>query len=139
MNDDSIDEILSLKRRAEALRNNDKFERALDVLDEVINRLENLKLTAAGDEQMLNKINSGLADTHGMKGGVYRRLKNYHAALNEYRNGVELETKDTLSTYNLGNEIVLSIMLRESSLDDEFMRHRLSTAIDRLEKQMRQV
>jgi len=56
-----------LKRRAEALRNNDNSS-AHGLLDEVI-IVWKIEINSRRDEQMLNKINSGLADTHGMKVG----------------------------------------------------------------------
>lgn len=136
MNNMSIDEVLSLKRRAVALRNNEMYIRALDILDDAIKQLEVLRAGASDDERLSNILRSELADTYGMKGGIYRRLEYPKKALINYSKGAELEMNSTLSTYNLGNKILLSIMLGDSRVDEESTRTNLHTAINKLKQQV---
>jgi tetratricopeptide (TPR) repeat protein len=135
MINDPLDEVMALKQKAVVLRNRNKLELSLAVLDEAVSRLEVMRVEPGQAPHLQASILSELADTYGMKGGVNRRLGDLKTALAEYRAGLENEGPNTPSTYNLGNEIVLSITLGEARLDDPELRARMEEAVRRLKAQ----
>lgn len=132
---DPLDEIVALKQRAVALRNRDKLELALAVLDEAEERLEQLLADPLIDPGRRAALTTELADTHGMKGGVNRRRRRLEEALDEYDAGARMEGSEATTTYNLGNSIVLSLVLGRQRLDDPLLQERTASIVQRLEKQ----
>ncbi len=123
-----------LKRKAAALRNRGKLERALNTLDNVIEEIKRLLKVKEVDSGLALEMRRELTDSYGMKGGVYRRINDLNAALNEYEKGYELEKSDQHSTYNLSNTITLGICLGKTSPADAEMQKRLEKVITPLEK-----
>lgn len=136
MNVDPLDEIVALKQRAVALRNRDKLDAALQVLDQAEERLEALLAEPALDRERRAKLAAELADTHGMKGGVNRRRRRLDEALDEYEAGAVVEGSEATTTYNLGNSIVLSLVLGRATLDDALLRERIDSIVQRLQRQV---
>ena len=136
-----LNEIEELKSRATALRNRGLFERALTDLDRAIEALKSLREEKDLDSRLKIDVCAELADTYGMKGGIYRRLadeakadktkaQEYKTkALTEYRKGLEIEKIDQQSTYNLSNVITLEITEEHIPPADPEMRRMLDDAI----------
>lgn len=135
MNLDPLDEIVALKQKAVALRNRDKLDAALEVLEQAEEKLEALLAEPALDRERRAKLAAELADTHGMKGGVNRRRQRLDEALDEYEAGAKVEGSEATTTYNLGNSIVLSLVLGRATLDDALQRERIASIVDRLQRQ----
>jgi tetratricopeptide (TPR) repeat protein len=130
-----LDEELAMKQEAEVLRSRGKYDDALDLLREIIDRLKAKCANFAHDESACRDICAELADTYGMIGGVYRRKQDLPAALAAYQAGREEEKKDESSTYNLGNVIMLKIMLEQASPQATDLKQEIETVIGRLERQ----
>lgn len=135
MGDDRVDEVLTLKRKASALRNRERYDAALGTLDEALQRLHELEAKAGGDQYLRTLVQTELADTMGMKGGVHRRRNDLEAALAAYKAGLDAEGPDSKSTYNLGNTVLLSILLKPSSIDDGSLDDTIATLLQRLQGQ----
>lgn len=135
MNIDPLDRIRELKQQAVVHRNRDKLDLALSVLDEAESRLESLLADPDLDAERQALLSSELADTHGMKGGVQRRRQRLAEALSEYEAGAAVEGTEATTTYNLGNTVVLSLVLGRSALDDVLTRDRIDRMVERLERQ----
>lgn len=134
MPDPRLTEARVLKGKATALRNRGEFKRALDALDEAIRMLE----TQLPDyEQMIinkKELRAELADTYGMKGGLFRRLDKLDFALAAYAMGARIEESDNLSTtYNRSNVITLSITAKGLRPTDPEIRRLLVDVIQQLE------
>jgi tetratricopeptide (TPR) repeat protein len=127
-------EVRALKARATALRNRGQFERAQEALDRAIHILEALRGEPA-TPAVAKEIRAELADTHGMKGGIFRRAGNLAEALGAYRRGREIEVQDLESTYNLSNTITLSITQERQSPEDPRIRADLARVIELLQVQ----
>jgi tetratricopeptide (TPR) repeat protein len=137
MIEEKLEALRALKKEATVLRNLGEFDGALSMLDEVIGELEKLQAEQDIDPADATKVRVEMADTWGMKGGVYRRfedpLKNAEA-LAAYKQGRKIEQIDGKSTYNLTNTITLRITLGETSPTDSEMRDDLQIAIADLER-----
>ena len=134
--DERLDEIKKLKRRGTAFRNLDSFEEALKVFDKAIEELKQVLHSESLQEREQRLVRTELADTYGMKGGVYRRMRevpnHLSLALQQYRKGLKIERQDQQSTYNASNVITLSIMQEgKSPLNGE-----LQQDLDRVIKQL---
>jgi tetratricopeptide (TPR) repeat protein len=127
-------EVRALKARATALRNRGQFERAQEALNRAIRVLEGLR-DAPETPAAAKEIRAELADTHGMKGGIFRRAGSLVEALAAYRRGREIEVQDQESTYNLSNTITLSITQERQSPEDPGIRADLARVIDLLQAQ----
>ena len=130
-----LGEILELKQRAAALRDRQRYDVALRTLDEALNRLESMRVDATDDLQLQSMIQTELADAHGMKGGVFRRMGNPTAAMEEYGEGVAIEGAEGQGTYNLSNHIMLSLTLAHERLDSSAMQERIERLLERLKRQ----
>lgn len=135
MDNDPLSEVLKLKEKASALRNRERYDAALQALGEAERRLHALLTAAAGDERLLALVRAELGDTLGMKGGVHRRRNELEAALADYQAGVRAEGADSKSTYNLGNAVLLSILLQPSSIDDGTLHETIDVLLQRLRAQ----
>lgn len=123
-----------LKSRVRALTNRGLYQPALERLDSIVDLLRGaIDEHDPRDTESLGELQSELADTLGMKGGILRRDGRASEALKAYREGLESEAPD--STYNLSNEIVLSVVLGDTALDDPGMQQRLQRVITKLEGQ----
>jgi tetratricopeptide (TPR) repeat protein len=134
MDDPRQAEARMLKRKATALRNRGEFKRALEALDQAIRVLETQRQD--GEPMSINEkeVRAELADTHGMRGGLFRRMGEYDAALAAYTKGSEIEASDNLSTtYNRSNVITLSITSKKLALTDQTIRAYLASVIGLLE------
>jgi hypothetical protein len=81
-----------------------------------------------------SEIRAELADTYGMKGGIFRRMGDLAAALTAYKEGGEIGENDNLpSTYNRSNIISLSFMGIGMKPTDPEMRKRHADVIRQLE------
>lgn len=132
---DPFEGVMSLKQNATALRNRRHFDEALKVLDEAMQGLARMRREARGDERLMALIRAELADTHGMKGGIHRRRNDLAAALADYQAGVDTEGPDSTSTYNLGNLVLLSILLSPQRIDDGSLADEVGTLLRRLDEQ----
>jgi exonuclease VII small subunit len=132
---DPLEEVLMLKQKATALRNRERFDSALAVLDESVQRLEAMKVEAGADDRLKALVQAELADTHGMKGGINRRRNDPAAALADYQAGLAAEGPDSKNTYNLGNIVQLSILLEPQRIDDGSLDGQIATLLERLEDQ----
>lgn len=123
-----------LKSKATALRNRGEFKRALDALDEAIKVLETQRLDYEPMAINEKEVRAELADTHGMKGGIFRRMGKYDDALAAYTMGAGIEERDNLSTtYNRSNLIALSITAKGLAPTDQAIRTHLASVIGHLE------
>ena len=133
---DPLDRIRELKQQAVVHRNRDKLDLALRVLDEAESRLESLLADPTLDAERRAQLKAELADTHGMKGGVQRRRQRLDDALGEYEAGAAVEGTESTTTYNLGNTVLLSLVLGRASLDDAQTQQRIAAMVSRLERQV---
>jgi len=85
------------------------------------------------------EVRAELADTFGMKGGVYRRENKLAEALSAYKKGLELEKQGGTSTYNLGNVIAPSIAQDGLSPEAQPLSDYLARGIEVLSKATRSV
>lgn len=131
-----LEEARALKKKATALRNRGQFERAKDALDEAIRILEAVVAEQADSDVTGKEVRAELADSHGMKGGVLRRMHALDAALEAYKAGRKVEKQDNLSTYNLSNVITLSILHEQRSPRDPALHADLQAAIQHLRQEV---
>lgn len=137
MLEERLEELRARKKEATVLRNLGEFDDALTIFDEVIEQLEQMRTEDDVDPGDAAEIRTELADTFGMKGGVYRRFDNpprLEDALSEYKKGRAIEKIDGKSTYNLTNTITLRITLGEALPTDSDMRDDLKVATEKLEQ-----
>ena len=104
-----LEAVRALKSRATAERNRGRLNRAQQRLDEAVVALQQMCADTTLDGRSRREVRAELADTFGMKGGVYRRENKLVEALSAYKQGLELEEEGGTSTYNLGNVIALNI------------------------------
>ena len=130
-----LGEVIDLKQKATALRDRQRYDAALRILDEAVGRLESMRSNATDDLQLQSMIRAELADAHGMKGGVFRRMDNLASALDEYSQGLAIEGADGQGTYNLSNHITLSLTLGRERLASGAMQERIERLLDRLKRQ----
>ena len=128
----TLDEIRNVKLWAIAMRNLSDFDSATKLLDDASAALERMR-TNPGPGTVA-EIRVELADTYGMKGGVYRRQNRLHDAFGEYKKGREIEKLDGQSTYNLSNVIALGVTEEGISPLDPGMKADIETAIAELKK-----
>src|ERR1700730_18009845 len=101
MADPRLAEAQALKRRATALRNRGEFKRALETLDEAIRVLKTQRPGYEPTPIDPREVRAELADTYGMKGGIFRRAGELDSALAAYTTGAGIEETDNLpATYN---------------------------------------
>jgi len=131
---DKLERIRELKRRATAFRNRKKYKESLQLLDTAIADLKDLQKAEDIDEHEAQAVRAELADTYGMKGGVYRRIPELNRALAEYRCGMQIEDLDKQSTYNASNVITLSISQEHKAPSDPDLSEHLHRVIDDLEQ-----
>jgi tetratricopeptide (TPR) repeat protein len=129
-----LKEARDLKEDATASRNLEEYDEAQKTLDEAIALLSSQMEEIGWSALTAKDIRTELADTFGMKGGVFRRSGNIAEALNAYRKGQSLEDIDKESTYNLSNVIALSITADRRSPNDPALRKDIESAIERLER-----
>ncbi len=129
-------EARALKKRATPLRNRGQLDRALETLDRAIQLLESLRAEPDLTQVLAKEVRAELADTFGMKGGIFRRAGDLDAALTAYSTGREMEIQDGQSTYNLSNVITLSITQKGLSPTDPAIRTDLKRAIEHLETEI---
>lgn len=134
MADPRLIEARTLKRKATALRNRSEFKRAQETLDEAIRVLTTQRQDYEPTLTDAKEVLAELADTHGMKGGNFRRTGELDAALQAYAAGAEIEVSENLSTtYNRSNVITLSITAKELSPMGDAIRKHLASVIGHLE------
>jgi tetratricopeptide (TPR) repeat protein len=136
MAESGLDQARDLKKKATALRNRGQYDRAQQTLDEAVKLLSALLEGGELPAREAKEIRAELADTFGMKGGVFRRAGNLSAALAAYREGREVEKIDQESTYNLSNVITLSVTQNERSLNDPTLREDVARAIEHLKREV---
>jgi tetratricopeptide (TPR) repeat protein len=105
----------------------------LSTLDQAIRELNALQAESNVTESLAKEIRGEIADTFGMKGGVYRRKQELQNALDAYKKGRAIENIDKQSTYNLSNVITLSITFEGRSPTESDLREDIQHAIKHLE------
>ncbi|MBK9361815.1 MAG: hypothetical protein IPM99_12100 [Rubrivivax sp.] len=133
---DPLQDIRELKQQAVALRNRDRLEAALEALERAESALEGLLAEPDLDPERRQQLAAELADTHGMKGGVQRRRQHMDEALSEYQAGAAVEGAEATTTYNLGNSVLLSLVLGRTTLNDAKTREDIDRLVARLERQV---
>lgn len=133
---DPLQDIRELKQQAVALRNRDRLDRALELLDKAETALEGLLAEPGLDPERQRQLAAELADTHGMKGGVQRRRQRLGDALSEYQAGAAVEGAEATTSYNLGNSVLLSLVLGRTTLNDGKTREDIDRLVARLERQL---
>jgi tetratricopeptide (TPR) repeat protein len=131
-----LDEARGLKKKATALRNRGQYERAQNTLDEAVRLLSTLLKERELPVREAKDIRAELADTFGMKGGVFRRAGDLSAALAAYQEGRKVEEIDQESTYNLSNVIGLTVTQKGESPNDPILRKDLARAIEHIEREI---
>jgi len=105
---------------ATALRNEGKFDQALQLLDSAIEQLTAQRARAT-DPESSRRLQEDLAEAYGMKGGVHRRYvtepNHLDLALESYKDGCKIERVLEHSTYNSSNVITLEITHQKKPLD----------------------
>ena len=129
----NLDEIRSVKLWAVAMRNQREYDVAIKLLEDARVVLDRMSADRGLEPRSLVEIRSELADTFGMKGGVYRRQQRLHEAYEEYKQGEAVEHIDQQSTYNLSNVISLGVSHEGISPMADDMRRRIQLAIRQLE------
>jgi tetratricopeptide (TPR) repeat protein len=130
-----LKEAQALKGNATALRNLEDYDKAQQSLDKAIALLSSALDEVRPSAPSARELRAALADTFGMKGGVFRRSGDIAAALAAYREGRSLEDIDKESTYNLSNVIALSVTAEgRSPSGDPALRKDIESAIERLER-----
>jgi tetratricopeptide (TPR) repeat protein len=136
MPDPRMAEAQALKKRATALRNRGEFKRALETLDGAIRILQTQRPGYEPTPIDAKEVRAELADTYGMKGGIFRRAGELDTALAAYTTGAGIEESDNLpATYNRSNLITLSITAKGLSPTDDAIRKHLASVIGHLEVQ----
>lgn len=133
MSETELEAVRALKSKATAERNRGRLDRAQQRLDDATAILKTLLSDGKLADREAQQVRGELADTFGMKGGVFRRMSDLPAALKAYSEGLVLERQVGSSTYNLGNVIALSIAVEGASPEDAKMREYLAQAIKVLE------
>ena len=129
-------EARALKERATALRNHGELRQAQETLDEAIRVLATPISEHQPTTTDAGELRAELADTYGMKGGIFRRAGELYAALKAYETGAEIEDSDKLSTtYNRSNVITLSITEKGLNPTDHDIRELLANVIRELESE----
>ncbi len=128
----TLDEVRSVKLWAIAMRNQGEFDVAMKLLDDARSVLERMVGDPPLDPRLAVDIRIELADTFGMKGGVYRRQGKLHDAYQEYKKGEQFEKVDQQSTYNLSNVIALGVTEERVSPLAPEMRQSIEQAITQL-------
>ncbi len=131
----TLDEIRSVKLWAIAMRNLSDFDSATKLLDDASAALERMRTNPGLDTRGAVEVRVELADTYGMKGGVYRRQNRLHDAFGEYKKGREIEKIDEQSTYNLSNVIALGVSEERISPLETGMKANIEKAIAELKKE----
>jgi tetratricopeptide (TPR) repeat protein len=129
----TLDDVRSVKVWAIAMRNLGEYDSAMKLLNDAGATLERMRNdpTFAGSAA---DVRGELADTFGMKGGVYRRQQKLHEAYGEYKKGREFEKIDSQSTYNLSNVIALGVSEERISPLEPGMKADIAVAIDDLKQ-----
>jgi tetratricopeptide (TPR) repeat protein len=122
------------KDRATALRNREQYDRAIDTLEKALHELRSLTPEGVAEERALR---AEMADTYGIKGGVYRRAGDNAHALEQYRFGAKHEDEDRVSTYNIANVITLEITSERRSPAHPDVQAKLARVIEQLEADTR--
>ena len=130
----TVDDVRSVKLWAIAMRNLGDFDAAMKLLDDASASLERMRSGPGLSPGAAAEIRVELADTYGMKGGVYRRQKKLHDAFGEYKKGREVEKIDEQSTYNLSNVIALGVSEEKISPLETGMQADIEKAITELKK-----
>jgi tetratricopeptide (TPR) repeat protein len=134
--DPPLTEARALKRRATALRNRGELGQAQEALDEAIRVLATLLSEHTSTATDAGELRAELADTYGMKGGIFRRAGEPDAALKAYETGAEIEESDKLgTTYNRSNVITLSITEKGLNPTGHEIRELLANIIRELESE----
>lgn len=134
MADPRLAEARALKKKATALRNRGEFKRAREILDDAISVLETQRPDYEPTLTDAREVRAELADTHGMRGGFFRRTGELNAALAAYTTGAGIEESDNLSTtYSRSNVITLSIVAKGLAPTDLAIRKQLASVIGHLE------
>jgi tetratricopeptide (TPR) repeat protein len=130
----TVDDVRSVKLWAIAMRNLGDFDSAMKLLDDASAALERMRGYPGLTPGAVAEIRVELADTYGMKGGVYRRQNRLHEAYGEYAKGREVEKIDEQSTYNLSNVIALGVAEERISPLEPGMKANIDKAIAELIK-----
>lgn len=110
-----LDAVRDLKTEATAERKRGENTRALQRLDEAVALLHELLDDETPGSAAERALHNELADTHGMRGGVLRRMQQPVQALQAYRLGEQEEAQTgRSSTYNLVNVIALTIEVEQA-------------------------
>jgi tetratricopeptide (TPR) repeat protein len=132
----TVDDVRSVKLWAIAMRNLGDFDSAMKLLDDAGAALERMRSDPDLGPGAAAEVRVELADTYGMKGGVYRRHNRLHEAYGEYRKGREVEKIDEQSTYNLSNVIALGVAEERISPLERSMKADIEKAIAELNKKI---
>jgi tetratricopeptide (TPR) repeat protein len=130
----TVDDVRSVKLWAIAMRNLGDFDSAMKLLDDASAPLERMRSDLGLSPGAAAEVRVELADTYGMKGGVYRRQNRLHEAYGEYKKGREVEKIDEQSTYNLSNVIALGVAQERISPLEPGMKADIDRAIAELNK-----
>lgn len=113
------------KEVALGLRNRGRFDKAIEKLEAVVERLRSLPSD-------LEVVQVTLSDALGQMGGVYDRKGDRDRALEMYRAGLAVEERHGQDTYNLGNVIRLGVTVRHEDPTSDAMVKRLGSLADEL-------
>lgn len=110
--------------------------------EEQLNNIEDQETAGIFLKEYCNKLASQLADTHGMMGGIYRRMAEYDLsklddAIEMYDMGRQYEldpSYDVSNSYNLTNTIVMRILQDPHNLERQ--KHEIQEAILIIERQV---
>ena len=118
-----------------------KVEKAGELLDVELKDLqEKYQESVAAKLDGIHKLEETIADRYGMRGGIYRRLKEYDSALKMYWEGYNIWEKrsGTNSTYNLINYITWSLTLEKDYVKTDDFKELVKDAQDKLEIQIKE-
>jgi tetratricopeptide (TPR) repeat protein len=138
-NEQLLQKVRSIKTRATAMRNLGDPESGIDLLKVALSQLHaRLTELETGSSANIERrdIRKELADTYGMMGGLERRCGRLEKALECYERGNDYESQDLASTYNIGNVIVLSILVKLQNPTAEPLKGLVATMIEILEKKV---
>jgi tetratricopeptide (TPR) repeat protein len=130
----TVDDVRGAKVWAIAMRNLGDFESAMKLLDDASAALERMRSDQGLGPGAAVEVRVELADTYGMKGGVYRRQQKLHEAYGEYKRGRQVEKIDEQSTYNLSNVIALGVAEERISPLEPGMKADIEEAIEKLKQ-----
>lgn len=124
---EGIEQALRMKNRARTAREDEEYDRAVSHIEEARRQLEALwaeRGTAideagagAGSEE--RALVDALAEVHGIRGGIYRSLKNYEEAIKAYDSGLRFEAhpaRSADSSYNLVQRLTNRVLLRPAEI-----------------------